>query len=226
MVPGGGAKRFDHRAAHDSAPCRRRGGLVEAAPGEELLPARLGLGAPELRPLRCWYGRCRAGALPQCFDLSDGQTWRRPTCGHDGTGTPTSFPGMTRVLAEGLGGRAARVPARVDPEEVRAAARTEPASAGGGEPARRDAGGSVRTRAARGSRARRGRPSSIPQRASRGRGRSGRGTRDQVGQWYERVKLTTTAKVRYSSQAAVSRRNSPMTRSAAGTPTDIRNLAR
>lgn len=45
-----------------------------------------------------------------------------------GSGTATSFYGMARVLAEGLGERAAKVPAReLTPEEVREGARTDPA---------------------------------------------------------------------------------------------------
>ncbi|MFF3254670.1 hypothetical protein ACFYWP_27465 [Actinacidiphila glaucinigra] len=45
-----------------------------------------------------------------------------------GSGTPTSFLRMARVLAEGLGERAAKVPAReLTPEEVREGTRTDPA---------------------------------------------------------------------------------------------------
>ncbi|MFE2540407.1 NAD-dependent epimerase/dehydratase family protein [Actinacidiphila glaucinigra] len=45
-----------------------------------------------------------------------------------GSGTATSLHGMARVLAEGLGERAVKVPAReLTPEEVREGARTDPA---------------------------------------------------------------------------------------------------
>ncbi|MFF7209733.1 SDR family oxidoreductase [Streptomyces sp. NPDC008238] len=78
--------------------------------------------------------------LPQWFDLADVRDVARvhlramtePAAAGErflvGSGTPTSSLGMARVLAEGLGERAAKVPAReLSAEEVRAGARTDPA---------------------------------------------------------------------------------------------------
>ncbi|MFF7678026.1 hypothetical protein [Actinacidiphila glaucinigra] len=77
--------------------------------------------------------------LPQYFDVADVRdvaqaplrAMTEPAAageGFLGSGTPTSFLRMARVLAEGLGERAAKVPAReLTPEEVRESARTDPA---------------------------------------------------------------------------------------------------
>ncbi|MEU1541939.1 hypothetical protein ABZ461_28290 [Actinacidiphila glaucinigra] len=80
--------------------------------------------------------------LPQYFDVADvrdvaqaplrAMTERnQPRAnGSSGSGTPTSFLRMARVLAEGPGERAAKVPAReLTPEEVREGAH-RPGAAG------------------------------------------------------------------------------------------------
>ncbi|WP_329183288.1 hypothetical protein [Actinacidiphila glaucinigra] len=60
--------------------------------------------------------------MPRRSDLGTGERFLV------GSGTPASFLRMARVLPDGLGERAAKVPAReLTPEEAREGARTDPA---------------------------------------------------------------------------------------------------